>query len=353
MKYKEDWETAKGRWTKWWKGRGSEGMIFQVYAPRKEPMPKITIPAVKRLEEKWTNIDYRIAQGINYLNSCKFLQDAFPGIDTHLGPGSFATHIGCEPVFAEDTVWYSPCIKDWKDLARIKLDQNNKWWKFALDIARKATEASKGEFMVSLPDFIENLDTIASLRGSEQLLLDLKDLPKQVLQCQKKILDLWFKSYDGLYKAVDGKNRGSCSVFFQTWAPGKMCKLQCDMSAMISRDMFDEFALPYFIKQCEWLDHSFYHLDGEEAIQHLDSLLAIDRLDGIQWTPGAGHPGLESEKWFPLYHKIQSAGKKLWLLGFPGSHIKDILKELSSDGLFISTNCPSEEEGLEILKLIR
>jgi len=53
MKYKEDWETAKGRWTKWWKGRGSEGMIFQVYAPRKEPMPKITIPAVKSLEEKY------------------------------------------------------------------------------------------------------------------------------------------------------------------------------------------------------------------------------------------------------------------------------------------------------------
>ena len=70
----------------------------------------------------------------------------------------------------------------------------------------------------------------------------------------------------------------SSSTFgaFGIWAPGKTAKLQCDASAMFSPDMFQRFVVPSLTEQCEWLDYSMYHLDGSQAMCHLDALLGID-----------------------------------------------------------------------------
>ena len=48
-------------------------------------------------------------------------------------------------------------------------------------------------------------------------------------------------------------------------------------------------------------------LDGPDAIRHLDSLLSLPKLSGIQWIPGAGSPSVS--EWIPLLKRIQKAGK--------------------------------------------
>jgi len=45
----------------------------------------------------------------------------------------------------------------------------------------------------------------------------------------------------------------------------------------------------------------------------VDSLLAIDELDGIQWVPGEGQPW--GACWADLYCRILAAGKKVQLYG--------------------------------------
>jgi hypothetical protein len=37
------------------------------------------------------------------------------------------------------------------------------------------------------------------------------------------------------------------------------------------------------------MKYSLFHLDGPGALKHLDSLLELDALDGIQWVSGAEH----------------------------------------------------------------
>ena len=83
--------------------------------------------------------------------------------------------------------------------------------------------------------------------------------------------------------------------------------LQSDFSAMISPQMFERFVLPDLEAGCEMLDYAFYHLDGKGQIPHLDLLLEIPRLRGIQWIPGAGQP--EAEGWLTLLKRIKDAGK--------------------------------------------
>ncbi len=74
--------------------------------------------------------------------------------------------------------------------------------------------------------------------------------------------------------------------------------LQSDFSYMISPRMFERFALPGLTVWAGALDYPFYHLDGPGQIKHLDMLLSIPRLRGIQWVPGDGQP--TPDQWLPL-----------------------------------------------------
>ena len=86
--------------------------------------------------------------------------------------------------------------------------------------------------------------------------------------------------------------------------------------------MFEEFFIPSIRFQCETAEHSIYHLDGPGAIQHLDSLLDISSLNGIQWVPLPGVGAKPMLEWLPLLKKIQESGKCLHI----GCPCKDVEK---------------------------
>jgi hypothetical protein len=77
---------------------------------------------------------------------------------------------------------------------------------------------------------------------------------------------------------------------------------------MIGTDMFREFVKPELELTCARLPRTFYHLDGMGPLRHLDEVLSIDLLDGVQWICGAGH-GPE-EAWPEVRRKIALSGKK-------------------------------------------
>jgi 5-methyltetrahydrofolate--homocysteine methyltransferase len=76
---------------------------------------------------------------------------------------------------------------------------------------------------------------------------------------------------------------------------------------MISPRMFERYVLPDLSACCGHLDHAFYHLDGKGEIPHLDMLLGIPRLQGIQWIPGDGQPS--PDQWLFLLKRIRDGGK--------------------------------------------
>ena len=90
--------------------------------------------------------------------------------------------------------------------------------------------------------------------------------------------------------------------------------LQCDFCYMIGPEMFAKFVLPELRASCKKLTNSFYHLDGPGALPHLDALLDIPELKGIQWVPGDGQPDIT--RWPEVYRKIRAAGKLIQI--FPG-----------------------------------
>lgn len=314
MEFKTNWSETKQRFMAWWEGKQTDRPLMWVTAVNDDKRNNILMdpPEFDNPEDSYTNAAKLVERYRYSVQKSRFLAESFPNLDLNLGAGSMALYLGSEPSFSWDTVWFNELPEDfWQRRDPLKYQPENTWWKKHIAILKEAKQLSRGEFCINIPDIVENADILASLRGTQNLLYDLIDQPDMVSDYISQIDDLYFIYYDYLYDLVKLDDGSSVYTAFRIWGPGKTAKLQCDFSAMIGPEMFREFILPSIQKQCRNLDHTIYHLDGPDAIKHLGSLLEIDDLNAIQWTPGAGNPDGGSEIWYPIYDKITSAGKSL------------------------------------------
>ena len=89
-------------------------------------------------------------------------------------------------------------------------------------------------------DLMEGLDVLAALKGTDKVLLDTVMQPEVLEQQMQQINDIYFKVFDELYDIIrEGDEMAFC--YFSSWAPGKMSKLQSDISTMISEDDYRRF----------------------------------------------------------------------------------------------------------------
>ena len=311
MKYKENWDETKQRFNAWWNGYKTDRPMLKIIAKRDKPIETLEpiLPAANPMDNK---LDVaRIAKEAR--NACRlytFMAEAFPYMDVDLGPGCLATYLGSEPNFAWDTVWYTECIHDWNHWGELSYNANNHWWVQHQELLQKARQLSNDDFLISVPDIIENIDILLAMRGSQNLCYDLMDEPDLIKSRIRQIDDIYFKYYDAIYDIVKLEDSSSCYIGFSIWGTAKV---QCDFSALISPNQFREFIIPSLRAQCRQLDNSLYHLDGPDSVKHLDALMEIDELKALQWTPGAGKLDGTSRKWYPIYEKVRNAGKSLWI----------------------------------------
>lgn len=347
---KPGWDQSKKRFTAWWNGEAEDRVLLQVFAPKEDvkdaPPPP---PEAATLEEFWLSIDRRIAQFEHQMAHTHYGGDAFPYLDTHIGPGTMSLYLGSVPTLRPDTVWYGKCIDDITTAEVPSYAEDNRYWRFSQEFAQTGVERLGDRALVSFPDLIEGLDTISSLVGNDELLYYLVDAPKHVHRFQEKLTDTYFEYHDRLYDIIKGADGGSCFSAFNTWAPGRMAKVQCDFSAMIGPKMYEEFVVPYLAQQCARLEYSVFHLDGPCCLQHLDLLLSIKELNAIQWTPGAGQPSPCDPCYAPLYRKIRAAGKSCMIRGGNPDQARKTVEELGPEGLDIMIGVDSQGEAEDVV----
>jgi 5-methyltetrahydrofolate--homocysteine methyltransferase len=351
--YKEDADAARDRLAAWWRGADIGRPAMALFAPRDPPaerVPARPAPAGWQTDYSMSDFDFRVYLARRACVDRWYLGEAFPYVAPDLGPGCLGLYLGCRGVDMPGTVWFEPCLRE-PEAARFEFDPDNACWQFTLRLARAQLALGRGKFLVQFPDLIEGLDTLAALRGTEALLTDLVERPDWVRRCLERITDVYFRYFDPLYTLLKDERGGS---HFWLWAPGRLAKLQCDFSAMISPAMFGEFMVPALRAMTARLDYSLYHWDGPGAIPHHDHLLALPRLDAIQWTPGAGAEPLHSRRWWPLYHKTVEAGKKVLLLGFEDTEqLKVFRREFGPrfKQFFFMLSVPTRAAGDKVLAL--
>ena len=315
-KYCENWDRVKERFTAWWAHEPIGYPLLRIAARGRPHGGGVPDVHFANTEEKYTCAEKIAVRYRNYCETHWLLEDSFPSVNLALGPGSMALYLGAEPIFTEDTLWYKGCIEDWDSFGGIdgiKFDPGNKWWVLHLDMIKKARALAGDDFLVSIPDIIENLDTLSALRGSQNLCYDLMDRFETIRGAIDRIDDLYFRYYDAMYDIVKEPDGSSSYMAFHIWGEGKTAKIQCDFSALMSPGHFRELVQPSLRKQCQRINNTIFHLDGPDTIKHVPALMEISELNGLQWTCGAGQPDGASERWYPIYDQVRAAGKSLWV----------------------------------------
>lgn len=357
MKYKAGWDETKERFKAWWQHNNIDRPLMKVVAKRKEP---IEVPEEswkpKTPVDKYLEVDRKVRNMRNYCRNHLFMAESFPSMDIDMGAGSLAIYLGLEPKFTWETVWFEACIDDWDTWGPLQYDPDNYWWKKHLGLIKRGKELAQGDFLVTIPDLIENLDILAAMRGAQNLCLDMIDQPELVKKYVSRLDELYFQYYNQIYEIVNEKDGGSSYTTFSIWGPGKTAKIQCDFSAMISPDHFWEFVFPSLQKQCQKVDYSLYHLDGPAAIKHVEALMEIVELDALQWTPGAGQPDGGNEKWYPIYDQVVAANKSLWIMFSDGginewiNSADKLVKRYGPQRLYFLFPVLAEDDALRLMK---
>ena len=328
----EDRERIEHDWTAWWAGEIQRPMvILQTMdtffgASRKEYTREFLL-------EKPVNevLDYYQAR----LESISFYGDAWPKWWPNFGPGIVTGFLGgkVEGMPEQHTVWFEADEPvPMEDLHFIYNDENI-WWQRIRNLTRAAVERWGKKVSVGHTDLGGILDILSSFRTANQLLYDLYEAPEEVSRLTREIRTVWLRYYDELHAIIKQAGRGTTN-WAPIWSPGRTYMHQCDFSYMISPKMFEQFVLPDLTACFEHLDHAFYHLDGKGQIPHLDMLLSMENLAGIQWIPGAGQPG--PSKWLPLLKRIRDAGKLCQVFVSPGG-ARTIVRELGGRGFALFT----------------
>lgn len=328
-----DWRRTAHNWTAWWRGELDRPIVVieTLAQPGATAPTSFTFSTLADHIARFglatpaeTVIDYFAPQ----LDALHLFADAFPKWWPNFGPGALAAFLGSPVDASAGTTWFHPAGLHSLAQTELTFTLDNPWWRRVEAVTQAAVKRWGDRVLLGHIDLGGNLDVLASLRGAQALLLDLYDAPDDVERLVGQITRLWLRYYDAFQQLIAATHRGA-ACWGPLWAPGSGYMLQSDFSYMISPAMAERLVLPDLLACCDALDYAFYHLDGKGEIKHLDMLLSIERLRGIQWVPGAGAP--PAQEWLPLLKRIRDGGKLCQVYVTLDGALK-IARELGGEG---------------------
>ena len=231
MLYKKKWAETREKWCNYWKQQNTGRPLMHVLARKPEMEQYVGTKAPGGVNDSiicqgryytlpeglwWKDLDdkYLNAKGLvdRYRVFCEnhiFLAEAFPNLDVCLGPGSTAAYLGSDVGFSEDTIWFKPCVADeWDDHPEIKFDPNDRWFSRHLKLVTDARKLMGDDVLLDMPDLMENLDVLSSLRGAQELMMDLIEDPDMIKERVDQVTKAYFPIFDAFYEQVKDAEGG-------------------------------------------------------------------------------------------------------------------------------------------------
>lgn len=352
----EDWLRVQRDTNAWWAGELDRPLVYlAVDDPAVPPPPRQYLSNYPFSLHAEDVVDHYAPT----LATRRYYGDAFPWLWINFGPGIMAGFLGAvvhSVSHPSETVWFTPPGEGPESFDRLSLgfSTDSAWWRRIRDVTAAFVARYGGSLQVGCTDLGGNLDILASLRTTAQLLVDVIEQPDEVLKVVPEITKSWLRYYDAVHAIIRPQCPGT-SCWTPIWSPDKTYMLQCDFSYMIGPKMFERFVLSDLAACCDHLDHAFYHLDGKGQLPHLNMLLSIPRLRGIQWLPGDGQPS--PEQWPGVLKRIRDGGKLCQVFVKPAGAL-EIVRTLGGKGfLFVilhdSKDFPKPDDAAAFVETLR
>ena len=350
LEFKKDFQEARKKWDTFWNGGELSRPLMSIVVP-KEGVEPVEKPAMEASIKEDSNAV--IEQLLGWASTHEFLGEAMPFYQILFAPDHFALFLGAELKYHEEqdeTGWVLPFVESWQD-TEIKFDKNNKWFQKTVEKIRAFRARCDGKLIIAGPHLQAGLDCLSAIRGPGKLAMDLVMEPDNIKKALEQVCVAYEEVLEALYEEMNVAEYGNITRH-QMYSTGRIQVPQNDFSCMISEDMFKEFGLGCLDREVVPLDASTYHLDGPDAIRHLESICEIEGIKSIQWQPGAGEAA--EKDWTDLYKKIDSLGKRQ-VIGGGGvmavdhEYIKKLCRECDKTKLFFCTTAESVKQAEQLM----
>ena len=337
LEFKPDCDQVLRRFDAWWDCEILDRPLVSIEFPK--PLTAQKPPPRKyhlSIRDRWMDTEYVVECADTRIQNTVYCADSLPVAWPNLGPEVFSAFYGCPMEYGEDTAWSTPILHDWSEesLSALTLRPDNFYFRKVIEVTDALIAAGRGRFIVGYTDFHVGGDAIAAFRDPQALLVDIIERPREIRDLYDRITEDFLTVYDQFHTRLSAAGMPST-----TWCPatctGKFHVPSNDFSCMISSRAFEELFLPGIVRECRHMDRCIYHLDGPQALRHLDLLLDIPEIHAIQWVPGAGHEHWMD--WVEVYQKIQQRRKALQITSIPARDLPLLFEALHPEGVWISS----------------
>jgi hypothetical protein len=337
--YKPDFESTARRFAAWWQNEIFDRPPVMLWVKSSRPWNGPHKQHAS-LRERWLDVEYVVACAAARMEQSIWMGDALPIFMPNIGPEITATLFGCELDFSEHSSWSKPVVQEiaeWQNILGLSPDFQNIYWRTMEEMTNLALEVGKGKFLTGITDLHGNWDILAALRDPQMLCMDMLDSPDVLGQVALHVADAYVQSFKRLYVKTSAGGQGST-----TWLPfyhdGPAYVPSCDFWCMVSGDLARDMVLPSIIAEMAPLERSIFHLDGPQALRHLDLLLELPQLNAVQWVYGAGAG--PATKWMDVYRRIQNSGKGFQLIAATPEDALTVIETIGPRGAWITIEKP-------------
>jgi len=330
----------------WWTGHNEVPLVTISLGPMPSNLP--SAPADGDWARAWLDLEGRLARAVPLLTEGTYLAETFPAFEPNLGPDILSTIFGLELEFEPSTSWGKPLADTMAGL-RLEPDFNAPMWQDVERFTRASCALSQGRWITMITDLHPNLDVLSALLGPENLCLELLDHPDDVASALRVIDRAVEEAFQRLNLII--KEGG---VAYGSWMRNFSRRpthiVQCDFSAMISPAQFQTYALASLRAEMALAECRVYHLDGPDALRHLDALLAEPGIEAIQWVYGAGHG--PAREWVDVYQRILAAGKSIRVECESVDDIAALHPILGARGVWYACGVATRDEATAVLRML-
>lgn len=343
--YIDNWDERLERYEEYWAQKNHLRPLLSICAPKPGAAysPK---PYTGSMQQRWWDEDFMIENLRGSFGSTYFAGEALPSAWPNLGPDIFAAFLGSEIIYEESTSYSVPSDKSWKDV-KISFDENNRYWKKICSMTDRLLNDSNGDYLVGVTDIHQGIDALVSMCGPEKLCMDIYDEPEEVLRVLAEAREAFQIILEKSFKLFEGRQKGVIN-WMGIYHPQRWYITQADFIYLISPQIFDEFVKEDIRKSAQIIGPNIFHLDGVGSKRHLDKLLEMPEINGVQWVYGAGQPS--ASHWIDVLKQIQDAGKMIQISCEPEDMQALFQSGLKPEGVQYSLWAKSPDQAQQIIK---
>lgn len=334
-----EWPRLRERYlASWRRERLDRGVIAHLQNPnRNRPEPEPWMLALS--EQTYLDPEKLFALKAWRRTSWNWHADLFQYTTPFYGPNVFVGFCGAQPVFGQDTVWHQPLISSLDEADRVHFDEDNRYWRAHLESVDYFSQQCEGRLQLGTTDFGGPTDWIATVMGTEAFLMETIQRPDEMREFALRLADECNQAFDLMCPRVMARNDGVVD-WMPYWSDLRMGTVQDDMAINFSPDMYREVFLPALERMARHTERTVLHWhDG--AAQHLESLLAVEAIDLVQFGHDPSSPPFRES--LPLMQRIQQAGKLLFISCVEAEDAEFFLTHLDPRGLALIINTADDE----------